>query len=106
VAESYNRNKNQKIPEDVRKELTKVFGPVKYFGKDTFLSSCRRVEEEQVSSTPQPDEWEKYTVKEVSCTTRWGNLFALYLVPVAVSWMLVYIVVFAVLWVRAGFRND
>lgn len=75
-------------------------------GMETFLSSCTRVEEEQGSSTPQSDEQEKYRVIKVSCTTRWINLLGLYLVPVAVSWMLVYIVVFAVIWVRAGFRND
>jgi hypothetical protein len=43
--------------------------------------------------------------KEVSCSPRALNLAALGLLPIAISWLAAILLVIAVLWVRAGFRD-
>ena len=45
-------------------------------------------------------------LKQVSCTPRFTNLAMLILTPIIGCWLIVVLLVYTVLWVRAGFRND
>lgn len=44
--------------------------------------------------------------KQVLCSPRIFNVLGLALVPVAASWLVAFLLVYAALWVRAGFRGD
>jgi len=41
-----------------------------------------------------------------SCSPRYRNITILVFGPIAVAWLLVIALVYAALWVRAGFRDD
>jgi hypothetical protein len=56
-------------------------------GQETFLTTCDVKD------------------KEVSCSPRALNLAALGLIPIAISWLAAVLLVIAVMWVRAGFRD-
>jgi len=57
-------------------------------GKQTFITNCGVNE------------------KQVSCSPRFANLALLAIGPVALGWVLVVLIVYAVIWVHAGFRGD
>jgi hypothetical protein len=40
-----------------------------------------------------------------TCSTRYVNLALLVLGPIASGWLIVFLIVYAALWVRAGFRG-
>lgn len=44
--------------------------------------------------------------KQVSCSPRFTNLALLSLLPIISCWLIAVLVVYAVRWVRAGFRSD
>jgi len=57
-------------------------------GQETFLTTCDSKE------------------KQVSCSPRVLHLLGLAFLPVALSWIVTLLLVYAVLWIRAGFRGD
>lgn len=60
----------------------------KIIGQQSFLTDCEVEQEVAI------------------CSSRLGNLAILLFLPIFLTWFLILILVFAFLWVRAGFRGD
>lgn len=58
-----------------------------YAGQNTLLTNCDVKE------------------KQVSCSPRFGSIALLSAAPVVITWILLAAVVYAALWIRAGFRG-